>query len=155
MVKLSSFYVYIYRGLMMLIIILCILNLLILNLILKIEIEAFDLTFNIVMIIICSIILYIFLKFYNVYFNKKDKKLYIKTWKKEFTIQNIQVYKVERFFLFACRIKYRNDEGTKKNVIFLPRLREFFPLFDYPKRIKILLFGCHSRQCSRSVGGKK
>jgi len=139
MVTLSSFYVYIFRIFLIIAILINSIGVLIIKFFLPEDKAAtYDLTPFIMLIIVCGIILMIFLNLHNVSFDKKNKTLNINNLKNKFIVSNNNVIKVERIFIFFCKITYK-EETSQKSIIFLPSLRTFFPLLDYPQKIRDLI----------------
>lgn len=139
MVVLSSFYVYIVRILAIFTIFINVIGILIIKFLLpKDQAITYDLTFPIMLIFMCSIILLIYLNLNYVSLNVKERQLTIKKLRKEKKINVNNVLKVERFFFLFCNITYK-ENNIRKSVVFLPKFREFFPFTDFPQRIKELL----------------
>lgn len=141
MVTLSSFYVHIYRAFLIFTIVINIMGILILEFLIPEKVAlTYDLTFSIILIISCAIILIISLYWSSVQYDKKNKILSIKNLNRKFIINNNDIIKVERSFIFMCKIIYKEEVSkTSKSIVFLPSLREFFPLTDYPQRIRGLI----------------
>ncbi|SDG27366.1 hypothetical protein [Epilithonimonas hungarica] len=139
MVVLSSFYVHIYRAFLILVIVLNTIGILVIKFLLpKEKAITYDLSFNIVLIIFCFIVLILSLKFASVSYDKKNKILNAKTLKSKFSIPSSDVINIERKSIILCKITYSNGD-SKKSLIFQPSARMFFPFTDYPERIRKLL----------------
>ena len=139
MVTLSSFYTHIYRVFLIITMIINFLGILIIKLFIpKEKAASYDLTPFVMLIIVCGIILIFFLKLANVNYDKENKILNIQYFKNNFTISSRNIVRVERIFIFLCKITYE-DKTSQKSIIFLPSLRIFFPLFNYPQKIRDLI----------------
>jgi len=139
MVVLSSFYVYIFRAFLIFTILINIIGIIIVKLLLpKDKAVTYDLTFSVMLIIVCIIILIIYLNLVYVSLDQKKSILNVKTLRNQFIIQNTNIIKVERVFFVLCKITYK-ERDKKKTIFFLPRIREFFPLVNFQKRIENLL----------------
>lgn len=139
MVTLSSFYLKIYKAVLILIILFNFIGILALKFFLPEEKAiTYDFTVSTTLIIICAFFLIICFSLANVSFDKNNKTMNIRKLNKSFTVNSRDVIKVERVFLFFCKITYV-VEKSQKSFRFLPSLREFFPLSDYPQKIRALI----------------
>lgn len=99
---------------------------------------TYDLTPNVMLIIMCSIALIIYLNLSHVIFHEKKNELEIKTPRKNFLIKSENVIKVKRTAFLFCEIIYK-DGNKRKSILFEPSFRKFFPFTDYPQKIKEIL----------------
>ncbi|UWX62171.1 hypothetical protein N0B40_07730 [Chryseobacterium oranimense] len=146
MVALSSFYLKIYKAILILIILFNLIGILALKFFLPEEkAKTYDLTVSTMLIIICGIFLIICFGLANVSFDKNNKTINIKRFNKAFIVNSHEVIKVERFFIFFCKITYAVGK-SQKSFTFLSSFREFFPLSDYPQKINALIRGSLSNR---------
>ncbi len=139
MVTLSSFYLKIYKAILILVILFNFIGILALKFFLPEEKAiTYDFTVSTMLIIICGIFLIICFGLANVSFDKNNKVMNIKKFNKIFTVNSHDVIKVERIFIFFCKITYTVGK-SHKSFTFLPSFREFFPLLDYPQKISDLI----------------
>lgn len=139
MVILSSFYVYVCRVFLIFAIGINSLGIFFIKFFIsKEKADTYDLSPNLIFIIVCLTILIISLSWDNVIYDKTNNVLNVKSFKKKIIVHSNDIIKVERTFILLCRITY-NDKTIKKSILFLPSIREFFPLLDFPQRIRELI----------------
>jgi len=139
MVTLSSFYVYICRVFLIFAIGINSLGILFIKFFIsKEKAETYDLSPNVIFMIVCGIILMICLNWDTVIYDKTNKVLNIKSFKNNFIVNSNDIIKIERVFILLCRITFK-DKSAKRSILFLPSIREFFPLLNFPERIRELI----------------
>ncbi len=139
MVTLSSIYLKIYKTLLASIISINLIGILIIRFLLPKEKSiTYDLTVSTMLIIICGIFLIISFNFYSVNFDKTRKTLHFNKARRSFIVDNTNIIDIKRVFIFLCKINYK-ENNSQKSIIFLPSIRLFFPLLDFPDKIKKLI----------------
>ncbi|MDR2236363.1 MAG: hypothetical protein LBE92_09580 [Chryseobacterium sp.] len=139
MVTLSSYYLKIYKAILIFIILINLIGILSIKLFLpEKKAVTYDLTVSTMLIIICGIFLIICFGLVNIAFNKNNKTLNIRRFRKSFIVNGNDVVKIERFFIFFCKVTYVEDK-LQKSFKFLPSLREFSPISDFTLKIEKLI----------------
>ncbi|AYZ37019.1 hypothetical protein EGY07_16375 [Chryseobacterium indologenes] len=139
MVTLSSFYLKIYKAILIFIVLINFIGILTIKFFLSEEkAKTYDLTVSKMLIIICGAFLLICFSLVEVIFNENSKIINITRFQKSFTINSNDVINVERFFIFFCKITYTEGK-SEKSVKFLPSLRQFSLFSDFPRKIQELI----------------
>ena len=139
MVNLSSAYTRIYRFLLIIIILPHVVGIMLIKYIMPKEIaETYNITDNLIFLLFCTIIFIFSLRFNSVSFDPKNKTLTINKFNGRKMISTNDIIEVKRYCIIACKVIFK--EGNHyKSTIFQPSLRMFFPLTDYPSRIREML----------------
>ena len=140
MVVLSSFYTYILRFFLTLVIFLNVVGILYIKyLIPKEKSITYDLSQNFTFIIVCLLIFFLSSRLAIVKLDKKENSLIVKRFlTSSFIIKNKEIIDIEKVSLLTCKVIYKKND-VKKSVKFLPNLTLFFPLSNYPIEIKKML----------------
>lgn len=99
---------------------------------------TYNLSLNFALILISSFIFIISWNLVNVVFDKTNKKLIVKRFRKVNTIKSSDILKVEKVFPFKCRITYKSN-NIQKNILFIPKILAFSPLSNYSDAITNLI----------------
>lgn len=106
--------------------------------------ETYDITGNFIFMVFCIILYIVLLRFNYVTFDKNNNILIIKKLGNKELVHINNIIKIERFYIFACKIIYKKDKEIATKV-FQPSLRRFFPLKDFPHKIDELLKNTHTK----------
>lgn len=140
MVVLSSFYTYVIRFFLVMVIILNLIGILVIRyFISKDKSITYDISQNFAFIFVCVILLYVSSRLVSAKFDKKRNVLVVKRFLgNNFIIESKEILNIENVSLFICKLVYTKND-VKKSISFIPNLALFIPLSNYPDEMKKIL----------------